>query len=86
VQRPARGRRQAGKCRKPSARNRKGKRCKRWVKVTSFKHAAAIGPNAQPLVGARKLKPRRYRLRAKPRNTAGAGRAVGARFRVKRAR
>ena len=88
VQRKVAGRRQAGRCRKPTKRNRRGRSCKRWVRVgKSFTQPAKEGANRFRFTGrvsGRKLKPRRYRLRAVPVNGAGTGGAVNRAFRIKR--
>jgi hypothetical protein len=87
VQRPAAGRRQGHACRKPSARNRHGKRCTRYLRVGSFTHADAAGGNRFRFTGrvrGHKLGPGRYRLRGIPDNAAGAGPAAAKAFRIKR--
>jgi hypothetical protein len=75
VQRAAPGRRARGGCRKPSARNRSGKRCTRFVRVTgSFTHSGATGANRFRFtgrVGGRKLAPGTYRLAATATDPAG---------------
>jgi len=83
VQRPAIGRRKGGACVKTSKRPPKARRCTRYVKVRSLAHTDVAGPNRFRLKD-RRLKPGAYRLRAVPRNSAGAGKAVTKRFRVKR--
>jgi hypothetical protein len=87
VQRPAIGRRKGGACVKATRRPPKSKRCTRYVRVGSFTHPDTAGHNSfrfKGRVGGRKLKPGAYRLRAVPRNAAGAGKAATRRFRVKR--
>lgn len=87
VQRPAVGRRKGGACVKASTPPPKAKRCTRYVKIGSFRHSDSAGPNRFRFtgrVGGRRLKPGAYRLRAVPRTSAGAGRAVTKRFRVKK--
>jgi len=83
VQRPTVGRRKGGACVKARKRPPKAKRCTRYAKVRSLTHADVAGANRFRLKD-RKLKPGAYRLRAVPRNSAGAGKAVTKRFRVKR--
>ena len=83
VQRPTVGRRKGGACVKARKRPPKAKRCTRYAKVRSLTHADVVGANRFRLKD-RKLKPGAYRLRAVPRNSAGAGKAVTKRFRVKR--
>jgi hypothetical protein len=83
VRRPTVGRRKGGACVKARKRPPKAKRCTRYAKVRSLTHADVAGANRFRLKD-RKLKPGAYRLRAVPRNSAGAGKAVTKRFRVKR--
>jgi hypothetical protein len=87
VQRRTLGRRKGGACVKTRKRPPRAKRCTRYVKVGSFSHTDTAGPNRLRFsgrVGGRKLKPGAYRLRAVPRNSAGAGKAVTRGFRVKK--
>jgi len=77
------GVRKGGACVKARKRPPKAKRCTRYAKVRSLTHADVAGANRFRLKD-RKLKPGAYRLRAVPRNSAGAGKAVTKRFRVKR--
>ncbi len=87
VQRRASGRRNHGSCVKPSKRNRTHARCTRWVKVGHFTHQDRTGPNEFHFtgrVGGHKLAAGKYRLQAIPHNSAGAGAAVDAGFRVKK--
>ena len=87
VQRPTVGRRKGVGCVKARRRPPKAQRCTRYVKAGSFSHTDTAGPNRfrfSGRVGGRKLKPGAYRLRAVPRNGAGAGKAVTKRFRVKK--
>ena len=75
VERAAPGRRAKGGCRKPSARNRRGKRCTRFVRVTgSFTHSGGTGANRFRFTGrvaGRKLVPGSYRLVATATDPAG---------------
>jgi hypothetical protein len=80
------GRRQGNTCRKPSRKNRRGKRCTRYAGVGSFKHKDAAGAVRFRFTGrvrGRALRRGRYRLKAVPRNPAGSGRAVYGKFRIK---
>jgi uncharacterized delta-60 repeat protein len=84
VLKPARGARYKGNCVKPS-RRRHGKRCTRWVAVGRFPHADKVGLNSFHFTGrvyGRKLKPGRYRLRARPRFAGPAGAAIEVGFRI----
>ena len=86
VQRPAAGRRAAGRCVKPTRANRSHRRCTRWVTVGRFRHADAAGANALRFSGrirGHKLRPGRYRLSLSARigsGTPSAARRVG--FRI----
>ena len=87
VQRRAQGRRNRGSCVGPTKRNRTHKRCTRWVKVGHFTHNDGAGPNKFHFTGrvdGHKLQTGKYRLHAIPRNSAGAGAAVDAGFKVKK--
>ena len=84
VLRPARGVRYKGSCVKPS-RRRHGKRCTRWVAVGRFTHTDKAGLNSFHFTGrvyGRKLKPGRYKLRARPRFAGPDGKAVEVNFRI----
>jgi len=86
VQAAKAGRRQGGACRKPSSKNRRGKRCARYVGVGSFKHRDAAGAVRFRFTGrvrGHALRRGRYRLKAVPRNPAGSGRAVYRKFKIK---
>jgi hypothetical protein len=91
VERQRAGRRVGRTCKKPSRRNRRKRRCKRFVRVRgSFTHRGAAGANSfhfSGRIGGRKLAPGRYRLVGVPRDAAGkAGAAVRAKFRIIRSR
>lgn len=68
VQRPTRGRLVGTSCRKQTNKNRKAKRCTRWVNVKSFRVNGRAGrTNAVKFtgrIGKTKLKRGKYRLRA----------------------
>jgi len=87
VQRPTAGRRAHGGCVRPSPRNHGHARCTRWIDVGSFSHGDRRGRNRFHFtgrVGRHALRAGRYRLRVTPRNAAGAGPTVHARFKVTR--
>jgi predicted outer membrane repeat protein len=70
VERRRLGRRVRGRCRRPTARNRRARRCRRWVGVSTFHREALEGPNSVRFSGrvrvrgrARALRRGRYRLR-----------------------
>jgi hypothetical protein len=87
VQHVRKGRKRAGKCGKPTRRNRHGKRCSYYTGAGSFKHVDAAGAIRFRFTGrvkGRALRPGAYRLKAVPHNAAGAGRAAYAKFRVKK--
>ncbi len=86
VLKPARGVRHKGSCVKPS-RRRRGKRCTRWVAVGRFTHADKVGLNSFRFTGrvyGHKLRPGRYKLRARPRFAGPAGQAIEVGFRIVR--
>jgi N-acetylneuraminic acid mutarotase len=86
VLRTAKGRRVKGRCVKPTRKNRKGKRCKRTLKIGTFTHVDHAGANHFHFtgrVGGHTLNPGTYRLSAVPRNSAGkTGRPVSRNFRI----
>jgi hypothetical protein len=87
IQRPANGRRSKGKCRKPSAKLRGAKRCTRWTTVgTLTRKSLAAGEAKVPFtgrIGAKALKPGRYRASITPTDSAGLeGKPRTAAFRV----
>ena len=75
VERAAKGRRVQGKCRKPTRKNRRRKRCVRYRGLRgSFEHSGQAGRNSFKFTGrlrGRKLRPGRYRLVARARDAAG---------------
>lgn len=85
VLKPAAGRRQGKSCRKPSARNRHGHACTRFVVVGSFSHKDKTGHNKLHFTGRvhrHKLPPGKYRLRATPRAHGVTGKAVTRAFKI----
>jgi hypothetical protein len=89
VQRRTIGRRVGKRCRKATARNRKARRCVRYVKVgRSFTQKGKRGRNSKTFsrktIHKRSLRPGRYRLRAVATDAAGnRSRTRRASFRVK---
>lgn len=74
IQQARRGRREAGRCRAPSRRNRAGRRCTRYVRVTVLQAAGTAGANSVRFPGrirGRALAAGRYRARVTA--TDGAG-------------
>jgi uncharacterized delta-60 repeat protein len=72
------------RCLRP-ARHRHGRRCARWVVAGRFVHADKAGLNSFHFTGrvyGRKLKPGRYKLRARPRFAGPAGKAIEVTFRI----
>ena len=73
----AHGRRQGGRCRRPSRLNQAHRQCTRLVPVSGgFRHPAVAGINRLHFtgrLGARALRPARYRLTALPRSADGQG-------------
>jgi hypothetical protein len=88
VQRVKKGRKVAGKCKRPKPANRGRKACKRYVKVGTVKANGVAGLNRLALpkkVGGRKLAKGRYRLTITARDGAGnvsAIKRIG--YRIKR--
>ncbi len=74
IERPAKGRRSKGKCRKPSRRLRRAKRCTRWAKVrTLTRRNRPAGANRIKFTGrfrGKALKPGRYRASITATNAA----------------
>jgi hypothetical protein len=89
IQRPAAGKRSKGKCRKPTPKLAKAKRCTRWVGVgTLTRKNMAAGAAKVPFtgrIGKKALKPGSYRAAITPTSTDGAkGKARIAKFTVVR--
>ena len=86
VERRKVGRRVRGRCVPPSRRNRRGRRCVRYVRVRgSFTRAGDAGANAFRFTGrmaGRTLRLGRYRLAARPTAAGRAGNATRATFRI----
>jgi hypothetical protein len=85
VLRPAAGRRQGKSCRKPSARNRRGRKCTRLVVLGKFSHKDKAGKNKLHFTGRvhrHALALGKYRLRATPRAHGKAGKSLTARFKI----
>jgi hypothetical protein len=88
VQRVKKGRKVAGKCKRPKPANRGRKACKRYVKVGTVRADGVAGLNRLALpkrVGGRKLAKGRYRLVITARDSAGnvsAVKRIG--YRIKR--
>ena len=80
------GRMQGKSCKKPSKRNRDGKRCKLLTKVGGFAHVDQLGPNSLLFSGrikAKKLAPGSYLLQAMARSALGAGHVLSKSFTIK---
>jgi subtilisin-like proprotein convertase family protein len=87
LDRAAAGRRLGKRCVKPTRGNRLAPRCLRWVRLRGgFTRSGHEGANSFRFTGRlrrRPLQPRRYRLRARARDTTGLrSPAVRARFRI----
>ncbi len=68
------GRRKGRRCVKPTSRNRKARRCKRWVKRGAIERSAAAGPVSIPFsgrIGKKALRPGSYRALVTARDAAG---------------
>jgi CSLREA domain-containing protein len=87
ILKPAPGRRVGKSCRKPSRRNRHGRKCTRLVSLGSFSHKDKAGKNKVHFTGRvhrHKLAPGKYRLRATPRANGVNGKARATGFRIVR--
>lgn len=78
IQRRTRGRRVRGRCRKATRKNRKARRCTRFVSVRTFSRNGVAGANRVPFSGrirvkgrVRKLRPGRYRAAVTATDAAG---------------
>ena len=89
IERATRGRRSRGKCRKATAKLRKGKRCTRWVRVrTLTRKGLPAGKNSVKFtgrIGKKALRRGRYRAVARATDAAtNASKAARASFRIVR--
>ena len=87
IERPARGRRVAGRCVRQTRRNRPRRRCTRYVRVGRFAQDGAAGANRKRFsgkIGRRPLKPRPYRATLTASDGDGTGAPKRLRFRVLR--
>ena len=75
VQRARAGRRVRGRCVRPTSKNRRTRRCRRWLRMRgTFVHPGLTGVNRLRFngrVAGRRLRPGHYRLRAIARDAAG---------------
>jgi hypothetical protein len=86
VLRPTNGRMQGRSCKKPSKKNKHGRRCTLYVQVGSFTHIDKAAANSFHFSGrlrGRRLAPGSYRLQAIAHDAAGNGRAVDKSFTIK---
>jgi hypothetical protein len=90
VDRGLAGRRSRGKCRKPTRRNRRGRRCIRYKRLRGgFERNALLGANSVRFngrLGGKRLKAGRYRLVAVASGFAGDSKRATRAFRVKAAK
>jgi hypothetical protein len=89
AQRPAKGRMQSGECRKPSAKNKKGKKCTRWARATQTIPSSGRRTSGSfkftGRVAASKIGPGKYRLIARAFDKAGGkSPPVTVKFKIKR--
>jgi Ca2+-binding RTX toxin-like protein len=89
VERAKAGRRVNGRCVRPTASDRRAKRCTRWARVRgSLTRQGAAGTNVfrfSGRIGGRRLRPGAYRLVAVARDSSGAAsKPARARFRIAR--
>ena len=89
IQRRATGRKVGRKCRRPTHRNRKKKRCTRYTRFGAFRAQGSAGANRKSFsgkIGRRKLRPGRYRALLVAVDAAGnRSKAKSVRFRVVKA-
>jgi len=86
VLRPTSGRMQGKSCKKPSKKNKHGKRCKLYVTLGGFTHsdsAGAISLHFSGRLKGKRLAPGSYRLQAVARDAAGSSAAVAKSFTIK---
>jgi hypothetical protein len=90
VDRALAGRRSRGKCRKPTRRNRRGRRCVRYRRLAAgFEQNGVLGTNSLRFsgrLGGKRLKAGRYRLVAVASGFAGDSRRATRTFRVRAAK
>lgn len=90
VERAAKGRRAKGRCRKPTRKNRKGKRCTRHLRVGTLRASETAGKQSTSFTGRfgkRALGPAHYRARLSATDAQGArSKEKRLKFRVLRAR
>lgn len=89
IEKPKTGRRVGASCKKQTRKNKKLKKCARWVRVgKTFKKSAKSGSNAIKFtgkVGSRKIANGSYRFNAVATDSAkGRGPAVTAKFKIKK--
>jgi hypothetical protein len=89
IERPVKGRRRGGKCRRATARNRRGRRCTLYRRVTTLERRAGRGTNRTRFSGRvrqRALRAGRYRVSVTATDGAGnrSPRAARAWFRIVR--
>ncbi len=85
VLRPTSGRMQGKSCKKPSKRNRHGRRCTLYVPLGTFTHADKAGANSLHFSGrlkGKRLSPGTYRLQAIAHDAAGNGTAIDKSFKI----
>jgi hypothetical protein len=79
------GRRQGGSCKKPSAKNRHGRKCTLKINVGAFTHADRAGADSGHFTGrvkGHRLPAGSYQLVVVPRNANGTGAAVTRTFKI----
>lgn len=89
VQKSAAGRRSGKKCAKPSKKNKKGKRCTRWLNLSSHSFAGTAGANTFKFDGKvhrKRASAGNYRLTLTPNTTLTHGLTSTVSFKVKPAK
>jgi hypothetical protein len=87
IQRKLKGRRVKGRCRKPTRRNRRARKCTRYRTVHTLKRSGHAGKNKIKYTGrvrGRALKRGRYRATFVAKNAAGASKKRSLGFKIVR--
>jgi hypothetical protein len=89
IQKSAAGRRSGKKCAKPSKKNEKGKRCTRWLNLTSHSYTSTAGANSFRFDGKihnKRASAGNYRITLTPNTTLTHGATTTLSFKVKPAK
>jgi hypothetical protein len=89
IQKSAPGRRSGKKCAKPTTRNKKGRRCTRWLKLTTLTYAGTAGANSFKFdgkIGRKRVGAGSYRITLTPNTAMTHGETKTVSFKVKSAK